>query len=94
MRVAKSNQLRRLLQTQDVLISVLVAALCINYLWFLGTYDTYEATNLLKILGFVGIFSAVASIIHYPRLRLARRLAWNSVLKMSMISSSTKISQS
>lgn len=68
MRVAKSNQLRRLLQTQDVCISVLVAALCVNVFSQLGAITAHDAVNLLKLLGFVGIFSVVASIIHYPRL--------------------------
>lgn len=68
MRVAKSNQLRRLLQTQDVLISVLIAALCINYFWLAGAHTAHDAVNLLKLLGFVALFSAVASITHYPRL--------------------------
>jgi exopolysaccharide biosynthesis polyprenyl glycosylphosphotransferase len=68
MRVAKSNQLRRLLQTQDVVLSVLALALAIDIAWIAGFMTLDDVANHLKLLPLAACFGIVASITYYPRL--------------------------
>ena len=68
MRIAKSNQLRRLLQTQDVLLSVLGMAVFVDLLWVVGVLPTKAVVSHFNLLAFVAALSFAASVSYSPRL--------------------------
>jgi len=59
-RISKSTHLKRLLQTQDVLISVLAFTLAVDALWLAGFVDGDGLLGHFQLLPFVVLFSAVA----------------------------------
>lgn len=74
MRISKSNHLRRLLQTQDVLIAMLAFALSVDCLWLLGRADLQDVIGHLFLLPFIGLYAAVANTLETPGLHGRRML--------------------
>ena len=68
MRISKQNHLKRLLQTQDVLIAGLAYSASQLLLWWFGYADLRGILYHLQLLPFVFLFGAAAAIGHVPAL--------------------------
>ncbi len=68
MRISKQNHLKRLLQTQDVLIAGLAYSFTQLVLWGLGYTDLHGIIYHLQLLPFVFLFAIAAAIGHVPAL--------------------------
>ncbi|MCZ6655795.1 MAG: sugar transferase [Gammaproteobacteria bacterium] len=68
MRISKQNHLKRLLQTQDVLIGTLAYTTSQVLMWLTGFADLPGTSYHLQLTPFVILFSVTASIRHIPAL--------------------------
>ena len=68
MRISKQNHLKRLLQTQDVLIAGLAYAGSQLLLWWVGLGELQGTVFHLQLLPFVFLFAIAASVGHVPAL--------------------------
>jgi exopolysaccharide biosynthesis polyprenyl glycosylphosphotransferase len=69
MRISKSDHLKRLLRTQDALLSAAAFAVTLNLSWLLGFSSLDATVDQLTLLPFVLLFSLVASAGALPGLR-------------------------
>ncbi len=74
MKVSKANHLKRLLQTQDVLISAFAYVVSVNIIWLAGWAGLTDVFNHLALLPFVFLFSFLASSLETPSLHGKRML--------------------
>ncbi|MEQ8484106.1 MAG: sugar transferase [Pseudomonadales bacterium] len=68
MRISKQNHLKRLLQTQDVLIAMLSYSVSLVVAWFVGIASLGDTMGHLYLLPMVAILGILASIGHVPAL--------------------------
>ncbi len=68
MRISKANHLKRLLQTQDVLLSTLCYASTVDGLWLVGRLEPGAAAAHLQLIPLVALISILASASRSPRL--------------------------
>jgi exopolysaccharide biosynthesis polyprenyl glycosylphosphotransferase len=68
MRISKSAHLKRLLQTQDVLITTLVFVVTFDLLWLIGRISLEETIAHLQLTPLVTVFAIIASVSRAPRL--------------------------
>ncbi len=68
MRISKQNHLKRLLQTQDVLIAGLAYSLSQLLLWWVGFSDLPGTVFHMQLVPFVFLFAVAASVGHVPAL--------------------------
>jgi exopolysaccharide biosynthesis polyprenyl glycosylphosphotransferase len=68
MRIAKATHLRRLLQTQDVLVSTLAFLVTFNAFWLTGAISYRETLSHLQLAPIVAMFSLLASVVWPPKL--------------------------
>jgi exopolysaccharide biosynthesis polyprenyl glycosylphosphotransferase len=68
MRISKTNLLKRLLQTQDVLVGTLVYVLVIDIFWFMGWIPPLSAVPHLQLAPVVLICCVIASVLQAPKL--------------------------
>lgn len=81
MRISKATHLRRLLQTQDVLLSTLAFAFTVDVAWLAGLVSFPSAQLHLKLLPFVVMFSIAGSVLDPPGLHGQR---FKSTLRYSL----------
>jgi exopolysaccharide biosynthesis polyprenyl glycosylphosphotransferase len=72
MRIAKATHLKRLLQTQDVVLATLGWAATADLLWLAGRIDLDTAIDHLQLLPLVALFALIASATGSPRLHNQR----------------------
>jgi exopolysaccharide biosynthesis polyprenyl glycosylphosphotransferase len=68
MRISKSAHLKRLLQTQDVVITTLLFVATFDALWLLGRIPLEAVTAQLALLPLVVVIAVIASMVQSPRL--------------------------
>jgi exopolysaccharide biosynthesis polyprenyl glycosylphosphotransferase len=73
MQISKAVHLTRLLQTQDVLTSLLVFCLILNLAWLSGLLSSASTLEHLTLLPFLLACSVVASVVQTPKLHGQRR---------------------
>ncbi len=68
MQISKSAHLKRLLRTQDVLLSVLAYLVAVNFIWLVDLANSADVINHFFLIPFVFLFSIVASMFENPGL--------------------------
>ena len=68
MRISKANHLKRLLQTQDVLLAVLSYVVTVDAAWLLGRLNDASPLALMQLVPLVALIAAFATITKAPRL--------------------------
>lgn len=75
MRISKTNLLKRLLQTQDVLVGTLVYVCLIDFFWFMGWIPSLSAVPHLQLAPVVLVCCAIASVLQAPKLHGQKKIS-------------------
>ena len=75
MRISKANHLKRLLQTQDVLVGTLCYLVTVDTLWLLGHLDLASVVVHLQLAVFHALICVLASLTRTPKLHSQSVLA-------------------